>query len=67
MSSAHRPRAVRLLAKLSEAVSARAAPANAKSRDWHNRLSKITREVMKLDLTNPRGQRGIIDRGRPCG
>ena len=35
--------------------------ANAKSRDWHNRLSKITREVMKLDLTNPRGQRGIID------
>lgn len=35
--------------------------ANAKSGDWHNRLSKITREVMKLDLTNPRGQRGIID------
>jgi hypothetical protein len=35
--------------------------ANAKSRDWHNRLSIITREVMKLDLTNPRGQRGVID------
>lgn len=35
--------------------------ANAKSRDWHNRLSKVSREVMKLDLTNPRGQRGIID------
>ncbi len=39
----------------------RACIANAKSRDWHNRLSVITREVMKLDLTNPRGQRGIID------
>lgn len=35
--------------------------ANAKSSDWHNRLSKVTREVLKLDLTNPRGQRGIID------
>jgi hypothetical protein len=35
--------------------------ANAKSGDWHNRLSKVSREVMKLDLTNPRGQRGIID------
>ncbi len=35
--------------------------ANAKSGDWHNRLAKTTREVMKLDLTNPRGQRGIID------
>lgn len=35
--------------------------ANAKSRDWHNRLSKISREVMKLDVTNARGQRGIID------
>lgn len=35
--------------------------ANAKSSDWHNRLAKITREVLKLDLTNPRDQRGIID------
>lgn len=34
---------------------------NAKSGDWHNRLSMITRDVIKLDLTNPRGQRGIID------
>jgi hypothetical protein len=39
----------------------RACIANAKSSDWHNRLSVITREVIKLDLTNPRGQRGIID------
>jgi hypothetical protein len=39
----------------------RACVANAKSRDWHNRLSVITREVIKLDLNNPRGQRGIID------
>jgi hypothetical protein len=35
--------------------------ANAKSSDWHNRLSIISREVMKLDLINIRGQRGIID------
>jgi hypothetical protein len=39
----------------------RSCVANAKSSDWHNRLSKVSREVMKLDLTNPRGQRGIID------
>ena len=39
----------------------RACVANAKSADWHNRLAKITREVLKLDLTNVRGQRGIID------
>jgi hypothetical protein len=39
----------------------RACIANAKSPDWHNRLAKITREVIKLDLANVRGQRGIID------
>lgn len=33
----------------------------AKSGDWHNRLSKITRQVMDLDLVNLRGQRGVID------
>jgi hypothetical protein len=35
--------------------------ANAKSRDWHNRLSKVIREIMQLDAVNPRGQRGVID------
>lgn len=39
----------------------RASIKTAKSGNWHNRLSQITREVMKLDLTNVRGQRGVID------
>ncbi|TAG40628.1 MAG: hypothetical protein EAZ32_06235 [Cytophagia bacterium] len=34
---------------------------NAKSSNWHNRLSQVVREIIKLDLVNPRGQRGIID------